>query len=94
MPSSAFQRDFWDGPGSRKVFTHPVRWAWLDMLSSASRVLDYGCGYGRLVAQFAARRRIGAMRCSFGEHHCVCPRLLPRATVPLLVGAKLLQAGA
>jgi SAM-dependent methyltransferase len=43
-----FQREYWDQVGPTKPFAHPVnvpkvgRW-----LERNSRILDYGCGYGR-----------------------------------------------
>ncbi|GAB7034275.1 hypothetical protein JCM4914_57360 [Streptomyces platensis subsp. malvinus] len=45
---------FWETTGSAKTFTHPLDPALLDAyLPRAARVLDYGCGYGRLTAELA-----------------------------------------
>jgi SAM-dependent methyltransferase len=44
------QLDYWNDAGTAKPFNHPVN---LDRLSSYltsdSRILDYGCGYGRVL---------------------------------------------
>lgn len=53
LPS--FQQQFWDGPGAAKTFTHEVCWDWLSDVPLNAVVLDYGCGYGRLVRDFRAR---------------------------------------
>ncbi|UKY49454.1 class I SAM-dependent methyltransferase [Streptomyces inhibens] len=45
---------FWETTGSAKTFTHPLDPALLDAyVPRAARVLDYGCGYGRLTAELA-----------------------------------------
>jgi SAM-dependent methyltransferase len=44
---------YWETTGATKTFTHPLRAEWLATVSRASRVLDYGCGYGRLTAELA-----------------------------------------
>ncbi|MEU9120773.1 class I SAM-dependent methyltransferase [Streptomyces sp. NPDC048506] len=44
--------DFWETTGSAKTFTHPLDRALLDAhVPRSARVLDYGCGYGRLTAE-------------------------------------------
>lgn len=44
------QIEYWDEIGSTKTFSHPVNFSWLDgSLDSQSRILDYGCGYGRVM---------------------------------------------
>ncbi len=42
------QRHFWDTAGAAKTFTHPIDFAWLSQLPSTARIIDYGCGYGRI----------------------------------------------
>ncbi|UQA96150.1 class I SAM-dependent methyltransferase [Streptomyces halobius] len=45
---------FWETTGSAKTFTHPLDTELLDgYLPRTARVLDYGCGYGRLTAELA-----------------------------------------
>ncbi|NYI96496.1 SAM-dependent methyltransferase [Streptomonospora nanhaiensis] len=45
---------YWEGPGAGKTFTHPVP---LDLLARwvdpAARILDFGCGYGRVLRALA-----------------------------------------
>ena len=43
-----FQLEYWDQVGPTKPFAHPVNVQQLKLwLNSDSRILDYGCGYGR-----------------------------------------------
>ncbi|WP_049580854.1 class I SAM-dependent methyltransferase [Streptomyces sp. SBT349] len=43
---------YWETTGSTKTFTHPLDPELLDAhVPYGSRVLDYGCGYGRLTAE-------------------------------------------
>ncbi|NLU71847.1 class I SAM-dependent methyltransferase [Streptomyces sp. HNM0575] len=43
---------FWEGTGATKTFTHPLDRGLLEQyVPRDSRILDYGCGYGRLTAQ-------------------------------------------
>ncbi|MEV5705223.1 class I SAM-dependent methyltransferase [Actinoallomurus sp. NPDC052274] len=44
---------YWDGAGATKTFTHPVDLGWLAGVSRDARVLDYGCGYGRVMAELS-----------------------------------------
>ncbi|SDT80484.1 Methyltransferase domain-containing protein [Actinoplanes derwentensis] len=45
------QRHFWETAGAAKTFTHPIDFAWLSRLPSSARIIDYGCGYGRITGQ-------------------------------------------
>lgn len=49
----AERREYWEGPGSTKTFTHPLDRAWLSGLDPDEPVLDYGCGYGRTLLQLS-----------------------------------------
>jgi SAM-dependent methyltransferase len=52
MQDLDFQIDYWDRIGPSKPFAHPVNLARLKAyLDPACRILDFGCGYGR-VAEF------------------------------------------
>ena len=41
------QRAYWDAADS-KTFTHPLAPDWLGRIGKSDRILDFGCGYGRL----------------------------------------------
>ncbi|GAA1937669.1 class I SAM-dependent methyltransferase [Kitasatospora viridis] len=45
---------YWDGIGATKTFTHPLAPDWLAELDRGARVLDYGCGYGRLMGELGS----------------------------------------
>lgn len=49
------QLSYWNTTGAVKVFVHPVELAWLDLIDPQARVLDYGCGYGRLTGLLTER---------------------------------------
>jgi SAM-dependent methyltransferase len=51
MDELARQTRYWDTSGATKTFTHPLHLAWLADLSRTARILDYGCGYGRTMAE-------------------------------------------
>ncbi|SNS17285.1 Methyltransferase domain-containing protein [Humidesulfovibrio mexicanus] len=52
MADLDLQRDYWNGEGAGKTFSHPLP---LDelcaRLAPQADILDYGCGYGRAAAQ-------------------------------------------
>lgn len=43
--------EYWDAAAATKVFTHPLHEPWLAALNPDVAVLDYGCGYGRVLAE-------------------------------------------
>jgi SAM-dependent methyltransferase len=47
------QSAYWDRVAPEKRFSHPLRLDWLAeyLKDPLARILDYGCGYGRTVAQ-------------------------------------------
>ena len=49
------QVGYWDRVAEEKRFSHPLRVDWLARYSkgTAARILDYGCGYGRTLAELA-----------------------------------------
>ncbi|MFJ3306506.1 class I SAM-dependent methyltransferase [Streptomyces sp. NPDC086549] len=51
MKDLGSQIAYWNGAGATKTFTHPVNPNWLAGVSRTARVLDYGCGYGRVMAE-------------------------------------------
>jgi SAM-dependent methyltransferase len=48
MPGLENQRSYWDTAGATKTFTHPIDFSWLHSLDGSARLVDYGCGYGRI----------------------------------------------
>lgn len=49
------QKPYWDEVAAHKTFTHPINHVWLDaFVPRTARILDYGCGYGRAMAQLAS----------------------------------------
>ncbi|MEV0606569.1 class I SAM-dependent methyltransferase [Polymorphospora rubra] len=53
MTNLASQRRYWDTVGATKTFTHPIDPGWLAGIERSARVLDYGCGYGRVMAELS-----------------------------------------
>lgn len=51
MASLDQQTKYWNTTGTGKTFTHPLEASWLSGLAPSARILDYGCGYGRLVGE-------------------------------------------
>lgn len=46
---------YWDQVAEAKTFTHPLNAAWLARrVAPDARILDYGCGYGRVLGDLAA----------------------------------------
>lgn len=51
MDARERQQHYWETTGATKAFTHPIHASWLAEVDRTSRVLDYGCGYGRIMAE-------------------------------------------
>ncbi|WP_406344900.1 class I SAM-dependent methyltransferase [Streptomyces sp. NBC_00648] len=49
------QTGYWDAAAGQKVFTHPLYAPWLADVDRQTAVLDYGCGYGRTMADLTQR---------------------------------------
>lgn len=49
----AIQEAYWNSVGATKTFTHPIDLDWLTTVRHDARVLDYGCGYGRVMSVLA-----------------------------------------
>jgi SAM-dependent methyltransferase len=58
--SAAAQR-YWDDNATVHTFSHPLNVDWLAALPKDARLLDYGCGYGRIVAELVAAGWPGAV---------------------------------
>lgn len=55
MASLDQQSEYWNSTGTGKTFTHPLDTTWLSSLKPNARILDYGCGYGRLTGELHRR---------------------------------------
>ncbi|MEV7392259.1 class I SAM-dependent methyltransferase [Streptomyces sp. NPDC091215] len=53
MKDLGTQTAYWDTVGATKTFTHPLHVTWLTEVSRTARILDYGCGYGRVMAELS-----------------------------------------
>lgn len=55
MDDAASPNRYWDRVASEKRFSHPLRLDWLarylDASRTRARILDYGCGYGRILVE-------------------------------------------
>jgi SAM-dependent methyltransferase len=52
MQAAFSQISYWDRVAHEKRFSHPLRLDWLARYSNhQARILDYGCGYGRTLAE-------------------------------------------
>ncbi|WP_046731802.1 class I SAM-dependent methyltransferase [Streptomyces humi] len=49
------QVPYWDAAAATKTFTHPLHLPWLDRISRQAAILDYGCGYGRIMKELEQR---------------------------------------
>jgi SAM-dependent methyltransferase len=55
MQATSSQISYWDRVANEKRFSHPLRLDWLKKYSNRqARILDYGCGYGRTLAELSA----------------------------------------
>lgn len=55
MQDISSQISYWDRVANEKRFSHPLRLDWLEqyLKDPQARVLDYGCGYGRTLADLS-----------------------------------------
>lgn len=53
MEDHGSQLAYWDSVGATKTFTHPLDLGHLTNLRPTARILDYGCGYGRTMAELS-----------------------------------------
>ncbi|MGH4029232.1 class I SAM-dependent methyltransferase [Actinomycetota bacterium Odt1-20B] len=45
------QISYWDSAAATKTFTHPLHLPWLADFGAHAAILDYGCGYGRVLQE-------------------------------------------
>ena len=68
MQGVPLQKDYWDRVAPEKRFSHPLRLEWLlQYLRSQARILDHGCGYGRLLHQLSGAGYHNAVGMDFSE---------------------------
>ena len=55
MHETQGQIEYWDGVAHQKRFSHPLRLDWLAryLPNPKARIVDYGCGYGRTLAELS-----------------------------------------
>jgi len=69
------QRSYWDRVANQKRFSHPVRLDWLEKYSdNQARILDYGCGYGRTLAELSGAGYLNVFGMDFSEVMLSCCR--------------------
>jgi SAM-dependent methyltransferase len=58
---------YWKDRADGLTFTHPLPFAWLEQVPKSARVIDYGCGYGRTLAELAAAGWRNALGVDFSD---------------------------
>jgi SAM-dependent methyltransferase len=62
------QLDYWNRVALEKRFAHPLRLEWLSKhLDEQARILDYGCGYGRILEQLVRAGYSNSVGADFSE---------------------------
>ncbi len=50
------QTEYWNRVAGKKKFSHEINWDFLSpLLTQESKILDYGCGYGRLTKEISGK---------------------------------------
>ena len=63
------QISYWDRVAYEKRFSHPLRKDWLARyLKPQARILDYGCGYGRILTELSDARYENTIGMDFSEN--------------------------
>ena len=83
MQGIPLQTDYWDRVAPEKRFSHPLRLEWLlQHLSSQARILDHGCGYGRVLDQLSEAGYGNAVGMDFSEKMLIqCRSKFPHLTL-------------
>jgi SAM-dependent methyltransferase len=69
------QVPYWDSVAGEKRFFHPLRLAWLTRhLGSSVRILDFGCGYGRTLAELLCAGHEDVIGVDFSFRMLTCCR--------------------
>ena len=75
---------YWDRVAPEKRFSHPLRLDWLaDHLGARSRILDYGCGYGRMLTELSEAGFSNLVGADFSE--AMLRRAQEETTAPALI---------
>ncbi len=85
------QRNYWNRVANEKRFSHPLRLDWLEKHSDKhARILDYGCGYGRTLAELSNAGYGNIFGMDFSATMLSrCRREVPRSRLVLNVGCGL-----
>jgi SAM-dependent methyltransferase len=68
MQNTVSQINYWDRVAREKRFSHPLRTDWLRKHSNTqARILDYGCGYGRTLAELSQAGFTNLVGADFSE---------------------------
>jgi SAM-dependent methyltransferase len=75
--------DYWDSVANQKTFSHPLHLEWLQKYSSTrARILDYGCGYGRTLAELSLNSYTNLVGTDFSERMLIRARAkVPNASL-------------
>lgn len=69
------QVPYWDSVAGEKRFFHPLRRAWLTRyIGSSARILDFGCGYGRTLAELLCAGHEDVIGVDFSFRMLTCCR--------------------
>ena len=91
MQGIPLQTDYWNRVAPEKRFSHPLRLEWLPQhLRPEDRILDHGCGYGRVLDQLSGAGYGNAVGTDFSESMLLrCRSKFPRLTLVLVDGQTL-----
>jgi len=69
MQSASSQIGYWDRVAQEKRFSHPLQVDWLTryLKNSSTAILDYGCGYGRTLAELSMAGLTNLVGVDFSE---------------------------
>lgn len=69
MQAACSQSSYWDSVANEKRFSHPLSLDWLKqyLKNPRARVLDYGCGYGRTLAELSVAGYTNIVGVDFSE---------------------------
>jgi SAM-dependent methyltransferase len=83
MTDVRLQMNYWDGVAQQKRFSHPLSLMWLERyLAPRSRILDYGCGYGRTLRELTRAGYQNVVGVDFSKAMLArCRKELPRVSL-------------